>query len=378
VLLVIAVLFVRSLRAAQAIDLGFEPDRVLTMRISTGQAGYDGPRADTFHREIERRVRAMPGVEEATLSFLTPMGYIFDTCPVEADGTGVTTDIARPAAGYNTIGTHYFSTLQLPIVRGRDFTEHDDQSSARVVIVNETLADRLWPGDDPIGKTLRTFCASTTASHWQVVGVAKTSKYLAVFEQPMPYVYFAAAQGQLTSRVLQIRSSIAPSDLAARVRREVQALDPEVPVADVRTMNEVLASGLGYLLFRFGAAQSAAMGLLGLLLAVIGVYSVVSYGASQRAQEIGIRLALGAGPRDVQRLVVAQGAGLVFGGVAIGLAASVAATTLVARFLVLVTASAPVAWIAGTAALVSVALVACYLPARRATRIDPVSVLRAE
>jgi predicted permease len=378
VLLVIAVLFVRSLRAAQAIDLGFDANNLLTMRISTGQVGYDRARAEAFYAELERRVRATAGVENATLSFLTPMGYIFDTCPVEQEGAASTTDVARPAAGYNTIGTHYFSTLRLPIVRGREFTEHDSASSPRVVIVNETLAATLWPGQDAIGKNLKTYCASTTASTWQVVGVAKTSKYLAVFEQPLPYLYLAATQAQLSSRVLQIRSALAPSDLAARVRREIQTMDADVPVADVRTMNQVLEGGVGYVLFRFGAAQAAAMGLLGLALAVVGVYSVVSYGASQRAQEIGIRLALGAGPRDVQWLIIGQGTGLVLSGVAIGLAASVAATMLVARFLVLVTATGPSTWIVATMALVAVAFVACYLPARRAMRLDPISVLRCE
>ena len=378
VLLVIAVLFVRSLRAAQSIDLGFEPGNLLTMRVSTGQLGYDPGRTETFYAEVERRVREMPGVESATQSFLTPMGYIFDTCPVEREGAETTTDVARQAAGYNTIGTEYFSTLRLPIVRGREFTNHDTASSPRVVIVNETLAAALWPGQDPIGKSLKTFCGSTTATVWQVIGVAKASKYLAVFEAPLPYIYLAAAQAQLTTRVLQIRSQVAPGDLAARVRREIQAIDADVPIADVRTMNQVLEAGVGYVLFRFGAVQAAAMGLLGLILAVVGVYSVVSYGATQRAQEIGIRLALGAAPRDVQRLVIGQGTGLVLSGVAIGLAASVGATMLVAKFLVLVTASGPTSWIVATTTLIAVAFVACYLPARRAMRIDPISVLRCE
>jgi putative ABC transport system permease protein len=179
-------------------------------------------------------------------------------------------------------------------------------------------------------------------------------------------------------RVAQIRSTLPPAELAARVQREVAGLDPEMPVADVRTMPQAIAGGFGYLLFRVGTLQAAAMGLVGLVLAVVGVYGVVSYSASQRHREIGIRLALGAHPGDVRRLVLRQGARLVIAGVVAGLVVSVAVTRLLTRLLVIVGALDPLTFVVVTAALASIAMFACYLPARRAMRVDPMTALRHE
>jgi predicted permease len=378
VLLVVAGLFVRSLQVAQRIDIGFDPEQVLTLRLDPHQVGYDVDRSIVFYEELERRIRALPGVEHAAFSFSIPMGYMIGGCPLEAEGQPLDA-LTRPAVAYNSIGTDYFTTLRMPIVRGRAFDVHDVAASAQVAIVNETLATRLWPGQSPLGRRLRVLCfQQANQPWWQVVGVARDSKYIAVFEQPTPYLYLPITQTKPSMRVAQIRSTLPPAELMARVQTEIAGLDPEIPIADVRTMRQAIAGGFGYLLFRVGTLQAAAMGLIGLVLAVVGVYGVVSYGASQRAREIGIRLALGAHPGDVRRLVLRQGARLVIAGVAAGLVVSVAVTRLLTRLLVLVGALDPLTFIVVTAALVTIALVACYLPARRAMRVDPMTALRHE
>ena len=202
-----------------------------------GQVGYDSDRASTFFGDLARRVRAVPGVRRATLSSSVPMGYIFEACPIEPESSPVSNDRSRLSVPYNSDGTDYFTTLGLPIQRGRAFGEHDILAAPRVTVVNETLAARLRPGQDPIGKRLALLCTSA-GSPWEVIGVAKDSKYLAVFERQLPYLYLPAAQTQPAMQVLQIRSALPPGELSARVRREIDVLDPEMPVADIRTMNQ--------------------------------------------------------------------------------------------------------------------------------------------
>jgi predicted permease len=377
VLLIVAGFFVRSLQRTQKIDLGFDPNQLITMRLNPYQVGYELERATAFYDELQRRVRALPGVEYASLSFNTPMSYIVGACPVMAEGAPVTDERTWPAVPYNTVGTDYFKTLKLQVVRGRAFDERDAKSTTPVIMVNETLAAQFWPGRDPIGQRLRVRCV-TQEELWEVVGVARDSKYIAVFEKQLPFVYVAADQTQPMMRVLQVRSAVPPDQMFQRVQREIDTLDPEMPVADRRTMRDIIGGSFGHVLFRVGATQATSLGLLGLVLAVVGVYGVASYSASQRVREIGIRLALGAEPSHVRWLVLRQSAGLVIVGVVVGLVASAVVTTLFTRFVVLVSATDPVTFVSVTATLVAIALVACYLPARRAMRVDPMSALRHE
>jgi hypothetical protein len=209
-----------------------------------------------------------------------------------------------------------------------------------------------------------------------VAGVARDSKYVAVFEPGLPYLYFSASQTRPTGRVLHIRSPLLLGEVASIARQQIDALDPDVPMFDVRTMEQAIGGGFGWVLFRFGAGQAAALGLLGLVLAIVGVYGVVSYGAAQRVREIGIRLALGASTADIRRLILIEGTGLIVIGIAAGLAASAMGIAVLKRFLVLVNASDPITFAGVTLSLVAVALVACYLPARRAMRVDAVTALR--
>jgi hypothetical protein len=232
-----------------------------------------------------------------------------------------------------------------------------------------------WPGQNPIGRRFRAYNPGDPLL--EVVGVARDSKYVVVFESPRPYVYLPVVR-DMTLRTLVVRAAGDPVSLAPRLEREVALLDPAMPVADLRTMNQTLLGVFGFLIFRVGAIQAGGAGLLGLALAVVGVYGVVSFGASLRTREIGIRVALGAHPRDVVRLIVGQGSTLVGIGIAAGLVVSVVMSRVLSRFLPLVDAGdwTTFAGVAGVLALL--ALVACYVPARRATKVPVMTALRHE
>jgi putative ABC transport system permease protein len=261
-------------------------------------------------------------------------------------------------------------------VRGRTFRESDKDGASRVVIINQTMAERYWPNEDPIGKRFHPHSPDTPLA--EVIGLTKDSKYLALFEKPLPYMYIPSDQDFGPLRTLQIRTTVLPETLMNRLRETVRELDPDMPIGDLQTMNRSLNGAQGFLIFRIGAMQAGLLGLLGLALAVVGVYGVVSYGAAQRTREIGIRMALGAMPRDIFRIILGQGVWLIVSGVVLGLAGAAAMTRLLNRFLLLVSATDPLTFITVTLLLTSAALWACYLPARRATRVEPVVALRHE
>jgi predicted permease len=376
VLLIVAGLCVRTLHRAQFVDLGFDPEHILTVRLDPHQVGYTLSRSDAFYKELDRRLRALPSVENVSMSFSVPMGYIFDGCAIQREGQVVSTADPQAAVGCNPVTPDYFDTMRIPIIQGRGFTHSDDEKGANVIVVNETLAEQVWPGQNPIGKRLT--IPRFAGSLWEVVGVARNAKYLAVFEEPLPYVYFSMAQSSTFLRVVQVRSSAAPEVLGPLLQREIQSLDPEMPVADLKTMRQMVVGGMGYLMFRIGAVQATAMGVLGLLLAIVGVYGVVSYGAAQRTREMGIRLALGADPSAVRGLVLRQGLVLVFGGIVCGLGIGAAVTPFIAKFFFMVSATDIPTFATVTALLCVIGLVACYLPARRAMKVDPMVALRHE
>jgi macrolide transport system ATP-binding/permease protein len=376
VLLVVAGLLMRSLQRAQHADLGFDPANVLVARIDPRQLGYSIERTTEFFDELDRKLKALPGVESTAMAFAVPLGYIFDSCQVWRASDVVEPGTPQAAMGCNPVTPTYFETLRIPLVRGRGFTEQDTVQSPLVVIVNETLARQLWPGQDPIGRHLH--IPRLAGMRWEVVGVARDSKYMAVFEGPLPHVYFPYRQTYSTMRVVHIRSSLPPSVLGPQVQQAVHSLDPDMPVADLMSMKRSLEGGGGVLMFRIGATQATAMGLLGLLLSIVGIYGVVSYGASQRTREMGIRLALGAAPRAVGGLILRQGVTLVGAGIVAGLAITGLVTRAIGRFFVLVSAGDPLTLGTVTAILGATAIVACYLPARRTMRVDPIVALRHE
>jgi predicted permease len=376
VLLVGAGLFVRSLQNANRIDLGFAPDHVLNATLNPHWAGYNAQRSKDFFHALRRRVDAWPEVQSSSLALCVPLGYINANARVYLDGRPVPPDRQVPMVGSNYIEGAYFETMQIALVRGRAFRETDKDGAPRVAIINQTMAERYWPNEDPIGKRFRPNTPDTPLT--EVVGVVKDSKYLALFEKPLPHVYIPSDQDFGPLRTLQIRTTVPPETLINRLRETVRELDPDMPIGDLQTMSRSLGGLQGFLIFRVGAMQAGLLGLLGLTLAVVGVYGVVSYGATQRTREIGIRMALGAVPRDILRIILGQGIWLVVSGVVLGLAGAAAMARLLERFLLLVSATDPLTFIAVTLLLASAALCACYLPARRATRVEPVVALRHE
>jgi predicted permease len=374
-LLVVAGLVVRSLREAQRVDLGFDPDHVVTLRLDTSHAGFDRAQSRVFYDELLRRIQGWPGVESASLSFSLPLGYLVGGAAAHPEGE---TGLRREATsvGYNTVTRDYFRTLRIPILRGRGFTDQDVEGAERVAIVNETLAARFWPNQDPIGK--RIDIPNAPGEPWEVVGVARDGKYIAVFEWPLPHFYVPMAQDPPELRALAVRSTLPFTDLSLRLQREIEALAPDLPIADLRPLRDVVRNNFGFVLFRVGVWQATAMGLIGLILAVVGVYGVVSYRTTQRSREIGIRMALGAVPADVRRLVLRQGASLVAGGIAAGLIVTLAFAGTLRRVLVSVSSLDPLTFGVVTVFVSLTALAACYIPARRAMRMDPASVLRRE
>jgi predicted permease len=375
IVLVAAGLFTRSLNRAESIDLGFDPHNVLNVSVDPGIQGYDRLRAEAFFRELLRRSKTLPGVQSATLAFSIPLSYYSSGAKVYAEGQSVSSDLV-PGAGLNSVTPEYFATMRTPIVAGRAFTDADTGTSQAVAIINQTMAQRLWPGQNPLG---RRFSYKGPAGPFVVVaGVAKDTKTNGLLDPPQPHFYLPQVQDYRSTHVLQLRTSVAPESLVPAVEALVRDLDPNLPVYDVMSMERSLQGANGFFLFQLGAAVGGALGGLGLLLAVVGVYGVVSYTASRRRNEIGIRMALGAQPGRIFGLVVRQGAILVGGGICVGLLAALAVTQLLVSLLVGVKPYDPLTYASVAALLLTAALVACYIPAHRAIRVDPMHALRHE
>ena len=376
VLLASTGLMIRTLANLRAIEIGFRPERLLTLRTMLPNPKYvDATKRVAFFERAVAGVKALPSVERAAFAFSPPFTTQGNTTWFTIEGIANTPDRVNDAM-FRSGTTDYLAMLEAKVIEGRLIDERDGADAPRVVVINETLARRLWPGRDPIGRKL--VVPRFEGRGWEVVGVARDSKYLAVFEQPLPHVYFSMRQTPSFMRVIYVRSSAPPDLLGPLVEREIHALDPEVPVADVKTMTDVIQGGVGFVLFKVGTLQAGAMGILGLLLAIVGVYGVVSYGATQRTREMGIRLALGADPGVVRSLVLGQGAGLVVAGIVCGLFLAAGVTRALSRIFFLFGSMDVPTFAVVTALLSAIALVACYLPARRAMRVDPMIALRHE
>jgi predicted permease len=375
VLLTTAGLFVRSLFEAERTDLGFRAERVLNVHMDVGQLGYTESQGRAFFEDVDRRVRTIPGVEDLSFAFTIPMGYIRVNTTVEAEGQPAGSNQRLPA-GKNIVSSEYFQTMGIQIVRGRSFTDEDNEQSPPVAVVNQHLADVLWPGRDPIGQRFKP--AGPDSSWIEIVGVTNTGNYRFLFEDPQPYFYVPLSQEYTALRVLQVRTSMPPGMLAPAIERTIRTLEPNLPLYDVQSMTQALGSGLGFFPVRVGAVSAASLGLLALALAIVGLYGVVSYLTSQRTHEIGVRMAIGATQNDIVRLVLHDGSKLVFVGLAVGLLATLASSRVVARFLFGISARDPLTLVSVAPLLGCVALIACVIPAWRAAHIDPTVALRSE
>jgi len=377
--LVAAGLFLRSLNHARSIDPGFDAERILTLSFNTTAQGYDPTKASQFYQQLTARVQSLPGVQNVSLAQSSPLSYFYSpafSVPVVIEGHEPPAGQDPPVIGSNTINPNFFQTLGVPLLTGRDFTDQDREGSPRVVIINETMARTFFLNQNPIGQKLRLLRRGGEQSSCEIVGVTRDSKYLSLGENATPYLFLPYLQNPQPVMSLHVRSSGNPKDIATAVRREVRAIDPNLPAFNVIS----LAENVDISLFpaRLGALLLGVFGLLALVIASIGVYGVMSYSVSERTHEMGIRMALGARGADVLRLVVSQGMWLACIGVTIGVALAFLSTRLVKSYLYDVSATDPLTFLGIALLLIGVALLACYLPARRATKVDPLVALKYE
>jgi predicted permease len=373
ILLIIAGLFARSLQSVQRMYLGFEPDHLLNVILDPHEVGYDEARTNTFYIELEDRIRALPGVRSVSQSYSVPMGNYSDEDIVKVEDHPTPVGQHPPTIMDNFVDPPYFQTMRIPLLRGRGFTDSDNDTSTRVAVVNQAMAQRFWPNEDAIGKRFE-----AKGSIWQVVGIAQNGKYAFISEDQQPFMYLPLKQSFMSMRVLQVRTSNAPEALIAPAQQVIKGIDPGLPIFSLITMNDSLAGANGFMIFRLGAALASCIGALGLIMAAVGVYGVVAFAARQRTREIGIRVALGATRGQVLKLVLRQGVWVVIAGAALGLMATIGISRGIANLLVGVSATDPITFIAATLFLVAVALYACYVPARRAMKVDPMVALRYE
>ena len=377
VLLIGAGLMVKSFMRLQQVSPGFEPKNLLTMNISLPRQKYkEAQQANAFFDQLFQRIRAVPGVEAVGGIDPLPLSDSNETTGFLVEGGPVLAVADRPEVGQRTITPDYFQAMRIPLIKGRSFTEQDRVNTPHALIINEALAQRYWPGGDAIGKRLGFEDDKGQQDWWEIVGIVGNVKHERLDAEAKPEVYFSYQQSPRNFMTLVVRTSSDPSLLIAGVREQVLGIDRDQPVFDIKTMEQRLAKSLAP--SRFIMTLLAVFSALALVLAALGIYGVMAYVVTQRTHEIGIRIALGAQPRDVVRMVVGQGMTLALAGVVLGLVAAFILTRLMSSLLYGVTATDPITFGGVALVLSAVALLATFIPARRATRVDPMVALRYE
>jgi len=371
VALISAGLFVRSLREAYKADPGFDPHGVLLASFDPFLSGYDESRGREFYRRLVERVRTVPGIQSATLARRLPLtdgGIAFANVAIDGYAPAKDEDMRL---NYETVGPQYFQTMRIQFLHGRDFDERDQEGARGVVIINETMARRYWPGGDALGRRIK-----LTKDWLEIVGIAKDVKNRSLREAPQPFLYLPLLQDYRSNMISVARTAIEPEKMSQSIRAEVAALDPEIPIFDFKTLEDHV--GISLFLQRMAATLLSIFGLLALSLAAIGLYGVMAYSVSQRTREMGIRISVGAKQGDVLKLILGQGLTLAVIGIIGGLIIALAVTRLSAHLLYGVSATDPVTFTGIALLLLGVALTASYFPARRATKIDPMIALRMD
>ncbi len=373
VLLVAAGLFVRSLQNARGVPLGFETEDRLLFSFDPSVVGVDATEVQELHRQLLARARALPGVIAAGITnspAFSPRSTFTDTLDEESASLGEH-GVLTP---YFSVSTGYFEAAGVRLLRGRALDDRDTADSASVALVNEFMAEQLWPGEDPIG---RRFVDGAARSR-EVVGVVQQGKYAFVWEDPMRAFFIPLAQTYPDAATLVVHATGDTLGLADPLRRELSELAPTVPVFGVVTMAAHLRDGRALMLVRLASGLVTAFGLLGIALATVGLYGVIAYSVTQRVREFGVRIAIGAAPGSVLSMVLRQGFVLAVIGSVLGVLLAIAAGRLVAPLLVEVSATDPLTFGAGVAFALATATVASFVPAWRATRVDPMVALRDE
>ncbi len=368
-------LFIKSFRKAQTMDPGFGTKNALIVSLNPELVGYDSERSRNFFRQVIDRAQSLPGVEAAATARLMPLGDSSNSNgPILKEGETLERGSAGRTIMTNVVSAGFFRTMQIPFVEGRDFDDRDQVKSQQVVIINQKMAEMLWPGESAVGK--RILIGTDSREPNEVVGVVKTGRYRNLAEDPKPYFYYPMTQRRPARMMLVMRTNVDARGLVGAIRKEVQNVDRSVPVSAVRTMDEHMTYALWAP--NMAASLSLAFGVVAILLSAVGLYSVMAYVVSQRTREVGIRMALGANRADVLKMIAAQGMRLAVIGVAIGLLLSLAMARALSSLLIGISGYDVTTFVVVSSLLVLVALIACYLPARRATKIDPLVALRYE
>jgi putative ABC transport system permease protein len=373
VLLIGSGLFLRTLQKAYAVDPGFNTGNVLLASLNLDLHGYSQQEGQAFYGRLTERLQALPEVQSVSMARVVPLSGSNRTSRVTFEGREIPPVDEWPRVFINVVGLDYFRTLGTPLLQGRTFDALHSTSSPPVAVINRTMARRFWPDEDSLGKRFR---FGSRGPFLEVIGVVRDAKYLDLRQRPIPTLYLPLQQNYESGVTLFVRTAGNPTAALPAVRRQVRALDADLPLYRIRTFARELQASLSE--ERLAATLLGSFSLLALALAAVGIYGVISYSVSQRMHEIGIRMALGAQPRDIFKLVVGQGMVLALIGVAVGLAASFALTRFLKSMLFGVSVTDPATFAGMAVLLAGVALLACYLPARRATKVDPLVALRYE
>ncbi|HXM36372.1 MAG TPA: FtsX-like permease family protein, partial [Pyrinomonadaceae bacterium] len=357
---------------------GFNSQNVLTFRVALPEVRYPTDKQAVFYHDLVAHIESLPGVQSASAVVPLPLSGDRFSLSFETEGRPVAKK-DQPSADFFNVGLGYFRTMGIPLVKGRDFNESDQHRSTPVIIVTEVFVRQHFPNEDPIGRRIKPGISSyegEKATMREIVGVVGDVKNRSLSTDPRPTYYVPQTQIPFSQMTIVVRTTNDPRSVITAVTKEAGALDKDLPLFSVKTLEEYLAASVAAP--RFNTTLLSIFALVALVLTIVGLYGVMSYSVAQRTNEIGIRMALGAQARDVLTLIVGQGFKLVLVGLAIGLVGALALTHLIASLLFGVTTKDPLTFAAVAVLLASIALLACYIPARRATRIDPMEALRYE
>ena len=374
VLLVVSGLFTHSLYRAQHVDLGFNADHVVNFSMDPNENGYSDSQSHNFYDTLLTRIHSLPSVEKASIATAAPMAFFNTSDTLLIQGHPSTGDDA-PVAYYDVVSPGYFDVLKIPRMQGRLFDDSDHEGGRMVAVINASMAQRFWPGKSVVGQTFR--MSGTPKNTIEVIGVVKDSRFqgIAGTIEPLFYLPYVQHYASNSSATLQVRSSLPTEQIVAQVEGLIRGMAPDLPIFDVGTMQHAMNTLSGYLIFKLAATLAAVLGTVALILAVVGVYAVISYSTHQRTQEIGVRMALGASRNDILKMILRHGFVLIGIGVILGLALSAGISQALASILTV----SPLDWPAYAVALIVLsvaAIVACYLPARKAMQIDPMAAMR--